>query len=150
MQQHEQTTALEHLYAELFEAAGQARRFGEWIASQHGQTQARWQTMWIIAAGESLTVPQVARRLGVSRQNVQRVVNDLLSEGIAEQVPNPDHRTSPLVRLTPEGKVVLAGINHVAADAHRALLTSFSAEDVAALRSLLQHLTRATGEHFDV
>ena len=69
------TREMEELYSELFDAAGLGRRVGEQIAALEGQTQSRWQTMWTIDAAGSLTVPQIARRLGVSRQNEQRVVN---------------------------------------------------------------------------
>lgn len=49
------------------------------------------------------TVPQLARSRPVSRQHMQLVVNDLVEQGLAETIPNPAHRRSRLVRLTPEG-----------------------------------------------
>jgi len=128
---------MEELYSELFAVAGLGRRVGEEIAALEGQTQARWQTMWTIDSGEALTVPQVARRLGVSRQNVQRVGNELVAEGLAELVPNPDHRTSPLVRLTAEGSRVLAAINRAAEQSHEGILGVFPTRKVEQLRSLL-------------
>ena len=54
---------MEALFAELFEAAGTSRRWGEILASRQGLTQAQWQTLWI-AATSPLTVPQIARLLG--------------------------------------------------------------------------------------
>src|SRR5215469_1732246 len=53
------------------------------------------------------TVPQLARRRECSRQHLQVLVNRLVADGMAELVHNPDHRRSPLVRLTPGGKVAL-------------------------------------------
>lgn len=128
---------MEALFAELFEAAGLGRRVGEKIAATEGQTQARWQTMWVIDAEHALTVPQIARRLGVSRQNEQRVVNDLVDDGLAELVTNPDHRTSPLVRLTPKGERALAGINRAAAASNEAIEADLTSTKVAQLRKLL-------------
>ncbi|WP_396642919.1 MarR family winged helix-turn-helix transcriptional regulator [Microbacterium sp.] len=133
-------TDVERLYSELFEAAGAGRRLGEGIAARAGQTQARWQTLWTIGAG-SLTVPQIARRLGVSRQHTLRLTNDLAREGLVELVPNPDHKTSPLIELTPAGRETLAEINTAAAESNRALLRELSEHDVAQLRSLLQRFT---------
>src|SRR5436190_244666 len=75
-----------------------------------GLTQAQWQTLWIAATGP-LTVPQIARRLGVSRQNVQRVANDLAAAGMATFGQNPDHKSSPLLELTPAGRSALDRIN---------------------------------------
>jgi DNA-binding MarR family transcriptional regulator len=135
---------MEELYYELFEAAGQGRRVGEEIAGSEGQTQSRWQTLWTIDAGGALTVPQIARRLGVSRQNEQRVVTELVEEGLAELVPNPDHKTSPLVRLTAEGNRVLDSINRRGDDSHQAIMQSFPAARVEELRRLLRDFTAAT------
>ncbi len=40
--------------------------------------QGPWRTTWTIDAAGALTVPQIARRLGVSCQHEQRVVGDLV------------------------------------------------------------------------
>lgn len=137
------TREMEELYSELFDAAGLGRRVGQQIAALEGQTQARWQTMWTIDAARALTVPQIARRLGVSRQNEQRVVNDLVDAGLAELVPNPDHKTSPLARLTAEGERVLESINHAADESHQAILEQFSETQVRQLRKLLRSFGEA-------
>jgi DNA-binding MarR family transcriptional regulator len=142
---------MEELYSELFDAAGLGRRVGEEIAALEGQTQARWQTMWTIDAGGLLTVPQVARRLGVSRQNVQRVTNELVTDGLAELVANPDHKTSPLLRLTPEGSRVLTAINRAAEASHQGILATFPAPKVEQLRSLLHDFRNAAqAQHPDL
>lgn len=138
---------MEELYSELFDAAGLGRRVGEQIAALAGQTQSRWQTMWTIDAAGSLTVPQIARRLGVSPQNEQRIVNDLVTAGLAEYVPNPDHKTSPLAQLTAEGARVLTTINRAADASHRAILKQFSDSQVLQLRQLLRSFSDAARAH---
>ncbi|AZG46680.1 MarR family winged helix-turn-helix transcriptional regulator [Gordonia insulae] len=131
----------EKLFSELYEAAGAGRRLGEGIAARAGQTQARWQTLWTIGAGP-MTVPQIARRLGVSRQHILRLTNSLADEGLIEQVVNPDHKTSPLLKLTPAGRDVLDLINHGAKDSNELLLQQLSGSDVDQLRTLLQRFTQ--------
>jgi DNA-binding MarR family transcriptional regulator len=133
---------VETLFAELFEAAGIGRHWGETLASREGLTQARWQTMWTAATGQ-LTVPQIARRLGVSRQNVQRVVNDIVAEGLATYQPNPDHKASPLVTLTNTGNRALDRINTAVDHDHEQLLLHFPERDVNRLRTLLDRFTTA-------
>ena len=81
------------LIADLFEAAGAMRRRGDQIAAVAGQTQARWQVLSVLSDGH-WTVPQVARRLGVSRQAVQRIVDELRNDGLVGLKPNPDHERS--------------------------------------------------------
>lgn len=131
---------VEALFSELFEAAGVGRRWGEEMAGLEGQTQARWQTLWIAATG-TLTVPQIARRLGVTRQNVQRIVTDLAQDGLVTLEANPDHKSSPIVALTPHGHDTLDRINQGANDSHLQLLQSFTEADVETLRGLLRHFT---------
>lgn len=133
---------MEQLYSELFEAASVGRRLGEDIAGAAGQTQARWQTLWTIGDG-ALTVPQVSRRLGVSRQNIQRLATQLHQEGIIDLAPNPDHKTSPLLTLTPSGQRALDSINTAAENFHREILERFPLNEVATLRDLLTRFTKA-------
>ena len=54
--------------------------------------------------GRPLTVSQVGRNLGHSRQVVQRAANQLVSLGFLEKLPNPDHKTSPLLQPTDSGR----------------------------------------------
>jgi DNA-binding MarR family transcriptional regulator len=43
--------------------------------------------------------------LGANRQNVQRIVNDLLKEGLVAFETNPHHRRAQLVVLTDKGRL---------------------------------------------
>jgi DNA-binding MarR family transcriptional regulator len=97
------------LVADVLEAAGAIRRLGDEIASAVEQTQSRWQVLSVLSEGD-WTVSRAARRLGVTRQSVQRVVDLLLAEGLVVAEPNPDHARSPLIRLTPAGERTLATI----------------------------------------
>ncbi len=53
------------------------------------------------------TVAQMARSRPVSRQHIQKLVNALIQEGLVHTRPNPEHRRSYLVELTPAGKKVV-------------------------------------------
>ena len=57
-----------------------------------------------------LTVPRIAERQELSRQFVQRMVNDARDAGYVELVANPHHRRSSLVRLTPRGHAAIAAV----------------------------------------
>jgi DNA-binding MarR family transcriptional regulator len=48
-------------------------------------------------------VPQIARRIGLTRQSVHATVKRLVRGGLLEFVSNADHRRSQLVRLTEHG-----------------------------------------------
>lgn len=57
-----------------------------------------------------MTVPQMGRLMALSRQFVQRMVNDALDRDWAQTAPNPAHQRSSLIRITPEGKAVITAI----------------------------------------
>lgn len=59
---------------------------------------------------EPMTVPQMGRLLALSRQFVQRMVNDAADRGWVEITPNPAHQRSSLIRLTEEGRATTASI----------------------------------------
>src|SRR5262245_29418973 len=50
-----------------------------------------------------LTVPQIAQMRPTSRQRMQRLADELETEGLVEFVDNPKHLRSRLVRLTRKG-----------------------------------------------
>ncbi|MGW1067978.1 MarR family winged helix-turn-helix transcriptional regulator [Streptomyces aureus] len=128
------------LVADVYEAAGALRRSGEAIAAAEGQTQARWQVLSVVS-DEPLPVARAARRLGITRQGVQRVANELVRDGLADFRTNPDHRSSPLLVLTDRGRGVLGGITDRAAAAHQVLAAGIAPADIAAARDLLRRVT---------
>ncbi|MER6801874.1 MULTISPECIES: MarR family winged helix-turn-helix transcriptional regulator [Streptomyces] len=57
-----------------------------------------------------MTVPQMGRAQAISRQFVQRMVNDAAARGLVESIPNPAHQRSSLIRLTDEGRTAIAAV----------------------------------------
>ncbi|UUO00598.1 MarR family transcriptional regulator [Mycolicibacterium novocastrense] len=130
------------LIADVYELAGLLRRSGEAIAAGQGQTQARWQLLSVVSELPR-SVPQAARRLGVSRQGVQRVANDLVAAGLAEFRLNPDHRTSPLLGPTAEGRRVLRGITERALIVNNRLADALEPSTLQATREAIQRMITA-------
>ncbi|MFZ4238931.1 MarR family winged helix-turn-helix transcriptional regulator [Streptomyces murinus] len=136
------------LVADVYEAADALRRAGEALAAAEGQTQARWQLMSAVSE-QPLPVARAARRLGITRQGVQRIANDLVRDGLAEYLDNPDHRTSPLLALTAVGHRTLDAITARAATAHRVMAEGIAGSDLATVREMLRRLTRQTDDWAD-
>jgi DNA-binding MarR family transcriptional regulator len=85
---------------------------GDRLAADEGLTSARWQVLGAIALAERpLTVPQIARRMGLSRQSVHTTVRRLVADGLLELAANVDHRRSQLVRLTERGSEAYAAMD---------------------------------------
>jgi DNA-binding MarR family transcriptional regulator len=53
------------------------------------------------------TVPDIARRRGVSRQHIQTIVNGLVDRGFVVLQPNPAHSRSHRIALTTDGTAVI-------------------------------------------
>ena len=129
--------------ADIYELAGRLRGHGEAIARTVGQTQARWQVMSAAASERPHTVPQIARVLGVTRQNVQRIADLLVAEGAAEYRDNPDHRASPHLVLTRRGQAALERITRAAGGYHAWIARKFAPGEVVSLQRGLRRLLEA-------
>jgi DNA-binding MarR family transcriptional regulator len=131
------------IVADIFELAGRFRDNGETIARTVGQTQARWQVM-SAASAERKTVPQIARRLGVTRQNVQRIADLLVDENWASFEDNPDHRASPHLVLNKRGRATLDQLTRTADEHHASVARQLPAAEIASLHRSLRRLLAAT------
>jgi DNA-binding MarR family transcriptional regulator len=60
--------------------------------------------MEVLEGHGPLTVPQVASRLSLARQNVQRHVDELVRLGDLQATANPAHRRSVLIEPTAQGR----------------------------------------------
>jgi DNA-binding MarR family transcriptional regulator len=131
--------------ADIYELAGRLRESGEIIARTVGQTQARWQVL-SAASGAPQTVPQIARVLGVTRQNVQRIADLLVAEGSAQYRDNPDHRSSPHLVLTGRGRAAFEQLMKAAGGFHSRLARKLSPADIVSLQRGLRRLLEALAE----
>ncbi len=98
--------AFQRLVGEVFRLNGQLLATADLLSKDLEVSTARWQTLAVIRY-EPITVAALSRRLGLSRQSVQQTVNRLVKQGLVEFTDNPDHRTSPLTRLTGRGREIM-------------------------------------------
>lgn len=97
---------LTDLILEVFRLYGLFEEHGSRLTRPHQQSTARWRVLGA-AARQQGTVSQIARRIGLTRQGVQRTANALARDGLIEFATNPAHRRSPFVTLTAAGERVL-------------------------------------------
>ncbi len=90
------------LILETFRLNGQLLEAGDRLTRPLGLTSTRWQVLGAIETeGRPLTVAQIGRRMGLSRQAVHRIVNVLEYLDFVRLDDNPDHKRARLVALTP-------------------------------------------------
>jgi DNA-binding MarR family transcriptional regulator len=101
--------ALTQLIIETFRLNGRLLAAGDALVADLGLSSARWQVIGAVGlAAAPLPVAQIARNMGLTRQAVQRVVNDLGRMGLVRHAPNPHHRRAKLVLLTAAGRAAYA------------------------------------------
>ncbi|HMD55955.1 MAG TPA: MarR family transcriptional regulator [Solirubrobacteraceae bacterium] len=127
---------------ETFRANGGFLGAGDLLASAVGLTSARWQVLGALGlAGRPLTVPQIARRMGLTRQSVQATVKQLLAEALVEPQENPDHKRSPLIRPTELGHEKYADLDRRQISWINGLAAGLNAAELTITAGVLRQLT---------
>ncbi len=99
---------LTELVLEIFRVNGRLLAAGDKLVANVGLTSARWQVLGAMRiAGGPQTVSWLARSMGLTRQAVQRVVNEMEAEGLVAFKANPAHRRAQLVALTRAGQIAI-------------------------------------------
>jgi DNA-binding MarR family transcriptional regulator len=81
---------------------GRLMEVAQQLAAEGGLTAARWQVLGGVL-DEPRTVAAIGRRMGMTRQGVQRVADLLVEHDLAEYRPNPAHRRAKLLACTEAG-----------------------------------------------
>ncbi|MFJ8161708.1 MarR family winged helix-turn-helix transcriptional regulator [Streptomyces sp. NPDC096136] len=126
----------------VFQLNGQFLAVSEELARPAGLTAAWWQVLGAVLT-EPLPVAGIARRMGITRQSVQRVADLLAAEGLAEYVPNPAHRRAKLLRPTQEGRAAIARIDPGHAELAARLAALLGETAFAEAAATLERLSRA-------
>jgi DNA-binding MarR family transcriptional regulator len=133
--------ALSDLIVEIFRINGRLLAAGDRLVADLGLTSARWQVIGAIAlAGHPQTVPAVARTMGLTRQAVQRLINELMADGLVEARPNPGHRRARLFSLTNAGASAFEAATARQAPWAEALAAGRSAAEIVAAEATLRAL----------
>ncbi len=137
-----QGEALTALILEIFKANGRLLAAGDQLAGPVGLTSARWQVLGAIAlAAAPQPVANLARNMGLTRQAVQRTVNELSAEGFVGFDANPHHQRAKLVVLTKKGRAAYEAVSRLQGPWANALASGLTAKDLIAAARVLATLT---------
>src|SRR5579859_5648968 len=137
--------ALSALVVQVLRLSGLITAAGDALAKPAGQTSARWQ---VLAGAEHapMTVAQIARRLGLARQSVQRVADVLEREGLVAYEDNPDDQRAQRLRLLPRGRSALDVIQKAQRIWANALGAKLGEADVRRAGEVLDRFAAALSE----
>lgn len=126
---------------DLFKVTSSMLASGDRLVAPLGLTSSRWQVLGtIVEAKRPQPVAWLARDMGVNRQNVQRVVNDLAREGFVDFADNPHHRRASLVLLTDAGRLAFDQAMALQAPWIDRLAEGLTIKDIEAMQRVLKKL----------
>ena len=135
---------------ETFRLNGRLLATGDALIADLGLTSARWQVIGAISLSPvPLPVAHIARNMGLTRQAVQRLANDMERDGLVRFAPNPHHDRAKLVLLTRKGKAAFAGAMERQGPWADSLVAGLSMRDIklasSTLRTIRQRLEQQAG-----
>jgi DNA-binding MarR family transcriptional regulator len=97
---------LTELILEVFRLNGRLLAAGDALVGDLGLSSARWQVLGAVALSPvPLPVAHLARNMGLARQSVQRLADEMINDRLIRYTPNPHHRRAKLVVLTDRGEM---------------------------------------------
>lgn len=133
--------ALTGLILDVFRLNGSLLVAGDRLVADLGLTSARWQILGAITQAERPeSVAWLARSMGLHRQGVQRIVNELERDGIVEFKPNPHHKRAHLVLLTAKGRKLYADAMKLQAPWVNALADGLKLKDLETTRRVIEQI----------
>ncbi len=131
--------AMTDLVLETFRLNGRLLAAGDRLVKPLGLSSARWQVLGAIHLSETpQTVAWLARSMGLTRQGVQRIANELEKEGLVAFIPNPNHRRAKLVIFTEKGRCVYQAADNNQVEWVNTLSRSFDIEDIKFAFSVME------------
>jgi DNA-binding MarR family transcriptional regulator len=143
MTQRASGEALTDLILEVFRLNGRLLATGDRLVAKLGLTSARWQVFGAVGlADRPMPVAWLARSMGLNRQGVQRIVNELHKNGFVEFQPNPNHRRAQLVILTGRGRSAFDAADALQRPWAEALAERLSPEQIEATTRVVSTLRK--------
>lgn len=133
--------AVTALILDVFRLNGRLLVAGDRLVAELGLTSARWQILGAIAYAERPeSVAWHARTMGLHRQGIRRIVNELEAEGIVGFEPNPHHKRAHLVLLTAKGQELFEAAIALQVPWVDSLSSGLKLKDIATAQNVLSQL----------
>jgi DNA-binding MarR family transcriptional regulator len=127
---------------EVFKLGGFLTNEGDRMGLEYGVTSARWKILGALyLAGVPQTVPQIARRMGLTRQAVQRLVDAMNKDGLLLFQQNPDHKRAKLINISNLGKEIFIKLDEKQAKQASAHSSKLSQDELETTLSVLKRIS---------
>ena len=144
MNQSQKGLLFTEIVLEVFKLGGLLVNEGDQMGLEYGITSARWKILGaLFLAGEPQTVPQIARRMGLTRQGVQRLVDAMHKDDLLLFSKNPDHKRAKLIDLTDIGRDIFFKLDEKQSKQAIAHSSNLSQEELETALSVLKKISAA-------
>jgi DNA-binding MarR family transcriptional regulator len=121
-------------------------KHGDLVTGAHQQTSARWRILGNIEPCP-LTVSQIARLTGYTRQSIQRLADSLVDEGLATYESAIDRRTKNIC-ITEKGKEILEKLAEYENEWVARITQTLSVEELTDLAVALEKVRAVLAEDY--
>ena len=87
--------------------------------------------------------------MGLHRQGIQRIVNELEKEGIVEFKTNPHHKRAHLILLTPKGQKLFEAATALQVPWVNSLSSGLALKDIDAAKKVVDQLKTYLADELD-
>lgn len=143
MSKFEKMTALTQAVRSVF---NRLKALGDELHGDLEITAAMRAVMETLSASGAMTVPQIAKEKGVTRQHIQLLADALSNAGLVVVKENPAHRRSSLIALTEKGKRAFSKMGAREAPVVEEMARSFAAEELDRATDVLARLAALLDE----
>lgn len=131
------------LVIEVFRINGDLLAAGNTLVADVGLTSARWQVLGAISLSPvPVPVAHIARNMGLTRQAVQRSVDEMRADGLVRLDANPHHRRAMLVTMTEQGEAAYRAASERQGRWAEGAAVDLSFESIEAASELLREIQR--------
>ena len=131
MAQMTKADALLRLVVESLRIGPKLQLQGDHLAEEFGLTSSRWTFLsYVDNADRPLSVADLARRMDLKPQTVQRFADACEDNGFVTWADNPDHKRARLISLTPKGKKALQTLRNRERDWTATVADGLTTQDI--------------------
>jgi DNA-binding MarR family transcriptional regulator len=98
-----------------------------------------------LASADGQSQRQLSERLGIHRNAMVTVIDNLEHKGLAKRLPHPQDRRAVAVTLTAKARRLLPSLHNEGRDLEDEIAAPLSSKERAALRDLLQRVAAGAG-----
>ena len=88
--------------------------------------------------GRDMTISDLAKRLNVSRQAVQKTISSLVDHGLLRLTESPINRSAKLIVITDEGHKMRSAINEIGEKSEEDLALKIGSDRLLELKTILK------------